>query len=67
MEGKMSKSQREKRGPALRAANVVLDAEGSKCLSSIYIPADPEAFSALASEGECLARNVDWKGREKGK
>lgn len=36
----MTKSQKEKQGPALRAANVVLDAEGSKCLSSIYIPTD---------------------------
>lgn len=49
----------------LSAANEVLDAEGNKCLSSTYVPADPEALTALASKGERLARNADGKDKKK--
>lgn len=37
---------------------MVLEAEGNKYLSIPHVPDDPEAFSALAAEDECLARNV---------
>lgn len=51
----------------LSATHGVLNAEENKCLSSTYVPADPEAFSALASKGECLARNADGKEEKKRK
>jgi len=43
----------------------VLDAKGNKCVSSTSIPADPGAFSALVSEGECFARSVEVRRKRK--